>query len=163
MQLFVTLGNLKWKQYVSFWRSQTFWNGAVMSQFTSKHSLRSVSILFRLVTFRLKWWDGWAPQTICWGIFVFTRPVDTPSLRIDLSRVRWKAKRWWKKSLSCSCHLNPWHHFTFSSFRFAISFEGHSVYIHGRVSRFYDTPVWESTFYRSLCYVVCVHGLLSLE
>ena len=68
-----------------------------------------------------------------------------------------------KDSLSCSCHLNPWHHFTFSSSRFAISFEGHSVYVHGRVSRFYDTPVWESRFYRSLCYVVCVHGLLSLE
>ena len=41
-----------------------------MSQFTSKHSLRSVSILYHLVTFVLKWWDGWAPQTICWELFV---------------------------------------------------------------------------------------------
>ena len=69
-----------------------------------------------------------------------------------------------KDSLSCSsCHLDAWHHFTFLSSRFAISFERHSVHVYGRVSRFYATPVWASRFYRSLCYVVCVHGLLSLE
>ena len=38
-----------------------------------------------------------------------------------------------------------------------------SVGVYDRVSRFYDIPVCASRFYRSPCYVVCVHGLLSLE
>ena len=56
-----------------------------------------------------------------------------------------------KKSLSCGSRC--------SISRF--NFSRHGVYVFGRVSRFYNTPVWVSRFYRSLCYVVCVHGLLS--
>ena len=119
MQLFVTLGNLDLKLYVFFWRFLTFWNSAVMSHFTSKHSLRSVSILYHLVTFVLKWWDGWAPQTICWGIFVLLAPVKFPPYCIDLSLALesfdpavWDTypKALLKKdSLSCSsCHSISW-------------------------------------------------------
>jgi hypothetical protein len=59
--------------------------------------------------------------------------------------------------------VTSFHLSSLSSSHYTINFKWHGVCVSGRVSRFYDTPVWASRFYRSLCYVVCVHGLVCSE
>jgi hypothetical protein len=144
-----------------------------MSHFTSKHSLRSVWTLYHLVTFGLKWGDGWAPQTFCWGIFVLPAPLTLPPYCIDLS-LSWKAliqpsetftpKHCWKKircpaaAVICIRDIIS----LILTFEFTLHkiFKWHGACVSGRVSSFLILLFGHLDFYRSLCYVVCVHGLV---
>ena len=115
----------------------------------------------RDISFQVVGWVGTSNNLL--RNLCFTRPGETPSL---LYRSEPCAGKLWSSRLRHLPQSIAEKRFVVLqqlSFDFVISFKRHSVYVYGTVSRFYDTPVWASRFYRSLCYVVCVHGLLSLE
>ena len=97
----------------------------IHTHFTSMHLIRHVLILCPLVTFCLKWWDGWVPQSnLLRNSNFLTRPVFTPTL-ICLLALPWKhwpsSSRYLpqsiaeKRSFSCgSCHVNRRCQFAFN-------------------------------------------------
>ena len=91
-------------------------------------------------------WRMWGWPRVSWKALI--QPIETFTPKLC-----WKKMR---RSAAAVVQL----HFSFLNFYFL---KRPSVGVYDRVSRFYDIPVCASRFYRSPCYVVCVHGLLSLE